>query len=38
MSAEDRPSFITLYFTEPDKTGHEFGPDSAQVKKIIIFF
>jgi predicted AlkP superfamily pyrophosphatase or phosphodiesterase len=25
-----RPHFITLYFSEPDSTGHETGPDSEQ--------
>ena len=26
-----RPSFITLYFNEPDKSGHRYGPNSTQV-------
>jgi predicted AlkP superfamily pyrophosphatase or phosphodiesterase len=26
-----RPSFITLYFSEVDHAGHDFGPDSPQV-------
>ena len=26
----DRPSLITLYFDEPDHTGHEDGPDAPQ--------
>jgi len=30
LSAAQRPHFITLYYYEPDHTGHEAGPDSAQ--------
>jgi predicted AlkP superfamily pyrophosphatase or phosphodiesterase len=26
-----RPSFVTLYFSEVDSAGHEFGPESAEV-------
>ena len=26
----DRPSFIALYFEEPDATGHNFGPDGRE--------
>jgi predicted AlkP superfamily pyrophosphatase or phosphodiesterase len=26
-----RPSFITLYFSDVDSAGHDYGPDSAQV-------
>jgi alkaline phosphatase D len=28
---EQRPHFITLYFSDTDHTGHEYGPDSPQV-------
>ena len=28
---DTRPQFLTLYFEEPDHTGHEKGPDSADV-------
>jgi len=28
----DRPHFITLYYSEPDHEGHEFGPDAPQTK------
>jgi predicted AlkP superfamily pyrophosphatase or phosphodiesterase len=28
----DRPHFITLYYSEPDHAGHEFGPDAPQTK------
>lgn len=30
-----RPRLITLYFEKVDKTGHDFGPDSAQVRNAI---
>jgi predicted AlkP superfamily pyrophosphatase or phosphodiesterase len=30
LPAADRPHFITLYFSEPDSTGHETGPESEQ--------
>jgi predicted AlkP superfamily pyrophosphatase or phosphodiesterase len=26
----ERPHFITLYYSEPDHSGHKFGPDSQQ--------
>lgn len=29
--ADARPRFLTLYFDDVDETGHDFGPDSAQV-------
>ena len=28
----DRPHFITVYFSEPDHEGHEFGPDAPQTR------
>ena len=28
----DRPHFITIYFSEPDHEGHEFGPDAPQTR------
>jgi alkaline phosphatase D len=28
----DRPHFITIYYSEPDHEGHEFGPDAAETK------
>jgi alkaline phosphatase/predicted AlkP superfamily pyrophosphatase or phosphodiesterase len=31
----DRPDFITLYFEEPDHSGHLFGPDSGEVSEAI---
>ncbi len=30
LPAAQRPHFITLYYYEPDHTGHEAGPDSSQ--------
>ncbi|KAK7919521.1 hypothetical protein WMY93_010805 [Mugilogobius chulae] len=27
--------FVTLYFGEPDSTGHKYGPDSSQVKEMV---
>ncbi len=29
----ERPDFITLYFHEPDHSGHHFGPDSKKTKQ-----
>lgn len=29
--ARERPQFVTLYFEEPDHTGHEYGPDDSHV-------
>jgi predicted AlkP superfamily pyrophosphatase or phosphodiesterase len=30
LPAEQRPHFITLYYSQVDHAGHEFGPDSPQ--------
>ncbi len=32
---EKRPGLITLYFNEPDETGHAFGPVSPQTRKTV---
>ncbi|WP_348262231.1 ectonucleotide pyrophosphatase/phosphodiesterase [Telmatobacter sp. DSM 110680] len=32
MPAPDRPHFITIYYSEPDHEGHEFGPDAKETK------
>ena len=32
----DRPHFITLYYSEPDHEGHEFGPDAPQTKAAVL--
>ena len=31
-----RPHFITVYFSDVDSKGHEFGPDSLEVKKAVL--
>lgn len=31
LPAAERPHFITLYFEQVDRNGHDFGPDSAEV-------
>jgi alkaline phosphatase D len=32
LPEQERPHFITLYFSEPDHEGHEFGPDAPETK------
>jgi hypothetical protein len=32
----DRPHFITLYYSEPDHEGHEFGPEAPQTRAAIL--
>ena len=32
----DRPHFITLYYSEPDHEGHEFGPDAPETKAAVV--
>jgi alkaline phosphatase D len=32
LPAADRPHFITIYYSEPDHEGHEFGPDAPQTR------
>ena len=32
---EKRPELVTLYFDEPDATGHKFGPVSPQTERIV---
>jgi alkaline phosphatase D len=36
LPEKQRPHFITLYFDEPDHTGHNFGPLSPENKKMVI--
>jgi alkaline phosphatase D len=31
----ERPHFITLYFSEPDHEGHEFGPDAPETRAAV---
>ena len=35
LPPEQRPHFITLYYNEPDHSGHEFGPDSPEVREAV---
>jgi predicted AlkP superfamily pyrophosphatase or phosphodiesterase len=35
LPAEQRPHFITLYYSNVDHAGHEFGPDSAQTEAAV---
>ena len=30
LPADERPSFITLYFAEPNETAHDLGPEAAE--------
>ena len=32
LPAANRPHFITIYFSEPDHDGHEFGPDAHETR------
>ncbi|MBF4508410.1 alkaline phosphatase family protein [Flavobacterium sp. JLP] len=36
LPEKERPHLITLYFDEPDHTGHSFGPLSPENKKMVI--
>lgn len=35
LPAGQRPSFLTLYFDQVDKTGHHYGPDSPQLDQAL---
>ena len=35
MTGENRPAFYTLYFSDLDDAGHEFGPDSKGIQPAI---
>src|SRR5277367_3303519 len=35
LPAEQRPHFITLYFSDVDSAGHSHGPDSEQVRAAV---
>ncbi len=35
LPPEQRPHFITLYFSDADSAGHRFGPDSPQVEEAV---
>jgi len=32
----ERPHFITIYYSEPDHAGHQFGPDAPQTKAAVL--
>lgn len=32
----ERPTFLTLYFSDVDEAGHRFGPDSAQTRDAVL--
>jgi hypothetical protein len=32
LGDQERPSFITLYFDQPDDAAHTYGPDRKEVK------
>jgi len=36
MPEPERPHFITIYYSEPDHTGHQFGPDAPQTKAAVL--
>src|SRR5579863_6312719 len=36
MSEGERPHFITIYYSEPDHEGHEFGPEAPQTKAAVL--
>jgi alkaline phosphatase D len=35
MPEAERPHFITIYYSEPDHEGHDFGPDAAETKTAV---
>ena len=36
MPEAERPHFITIYYSEPDHEGHEFGPDAPETKAAVL--
>ena len=36
LPENDRPHFITLYFSSPDHEGHLYGPDSEQTREAVM--
>jgi predicted AlkP superfamily pyrophosphatase or phosphodiesterase len=36
MPEAERPHFITIYYSEPDHEGHEYGPDAPQTKAAVV--
>ena len=37
LPKEQRPQFITLYFHEPDRAGHTYGPDHEEIDKMVAY-
>jgi alkaline phosphatase D len=36
MPEAERPHFLTIYYSEPDHEGHEFGPDAPETKAAVL--
>jgi len=36
MPEAERPHFITIYYSEPDHEGHEYGPDAPETKAAVL--
>jgi len=36
LPSEARPHFITIYYSEPDHEGHQFGPDAPETKASVL--
>ncbi len=36
MPEAERPHFITIYYSEPDHEGHEFGPNAPETKAAVV--
>jgi predicted AlkP superfamily pyrophosphatase or phosphodiesterase len=36
MPRDQRPTFLALYFSDPDDAGHAFGPVSSETKKAVL--
>ena len=35
LEQDDPPSFLAVYFNEPDHSGHKFVPNSPEIKSVI---
>lgn len=38
LNKEDPPNFIAMYFLDTDTVGHQYGPDSSQIKAKIKYY
>lgn len=36
LTAADRPHFITIYYSEPDHEGHQYGPHAPETKTAVL--